>query len=82
MTAVIGQAVSALPGSPFPLGANPGDEGSNFAVASAVAFPAGRMSEGPECPAGKIPVSTREIGRAGPPSKDDVGSLCSAQIRL
>ena len=37
MTAVSGQAVSALPGSPFPLGASVRDGGTNFAVASAVA---------------------------------------------
>jgi isoamylase len=37
MTAVSGQAVSALPGSPFPLGASVQDGGTNFAVASAVA---------------------------------------------
>jgi isoamylase len=32
-----GQTVTALPGSPFPLGATPGEGGTNFAVASAVA---------------------------------------------
>ena len=37
MTAVSGQTATALPGSPFPLGATPGDGGTNFAVASAVA---------------------------------------------
>jgi isoamylase len=37
MTAVSGQAVSALPGSPFPLGASVRNGGTNFAVASAVA---------------------------------------------
>ncbi|HJY95775.1 MAG TPA: glycogen debranching protein GlgX, partial [Streptosporangiaceae bacterium] len=37
MTAVSGQTPSALPGSPFPLGATPGEGGTNFAVASAVA---------------------------------------------
>jgi glycogen operon protein len=37
MTAVSGQAVSALPGSHFPLGATVGDGGTNFAVASTVA---------------------------------------------
>jgi isoamylase len=37
MTAVSGQAVSALPGTPFPLGASVRDGGTNFAVASAVA---------------------------------------------
>jgi isoamylase len=37
MTAVSGQTATALPGSPFPLGATPGEGGTNFAVASAVA---------------------------------------------
>jgi glycogen operon protein len=37
MTAVPGQTATALPGSPFPLGATPGEGGTNFAVASAVA---------------------------------------------
>jgi isoamylase len=37
MTAVPGQAVAALPGSEFPLGATVIDDGTNFAVASAVA---------------------------------------------
>jgi isoamylase len=37
MTAVSGQTATALPGSPFPLGAAPGEGGTNFAVASAVA---------------------------------------------
>jgi len=37
MTAVSGQTGTALPGSPFPLGATPGEGGTNFAVASAVA---------------------------------------------
>src|SRR5271156_3172554 len=37
MTAVSGQAATPLPGSPFPLGATPGEGGTNFAVASAVA---------------------------------------------
>jgi isoamylase len=37
MTAVSGQTAIALPGSPFPLGATPGEGGTNFAVASAVA---------------------------------------------
>ncbi|HEY6312941.1 MAG TPA: glycogen debranching protein GlgX [Streptosporangiaceae bacterium] len=37
MTAVSGQAATALPGSPFPLGATPGEGGTNFAVASGVA---------------------------------------------
>ena len=39
MTAVSGQreGATALPGSPFPLGATPGEGGTNFAVASAVA---------------------------------------------
>ena len=37
MTAGAGQAITALPGSPFPLGATPGEGGTNFAVASAVA---------------------------------------------
>jgi isoamylase len=37
MTAVSGQSATALPGSPFPLGATPGEGGTNFAVASAVA---------------------------------------------
>jgi isoamylase len=37
MNAVSGQTPTALPGSPFPLGATPGEGGTNFAVASAVA---------------------------------------------
>jgi isoamylase len=37
MTAVAGQAVTARPGSPFPLGATLRDGGANFAVASGVA---------------------------------------------
>jgi isoamylase len=37
MTAVSGQTATAQPGSPFPLGATPGEGGINFAVASAVA---------------------------------------------
>ncbi len=37
MTAVSGQIATALPGSPFPLGATPGEGGTNFAVASGVA---------------------------------------------
>jgi isoamylase len=37
MTAVSGQTATVLPGSPFPLGATPGEGGTNFAVASAVA---------------------------------------------
>ena len=37
MTAGSGQAVTALPGSQFPLGATVRDGGTNFAVASAVA---------------------------------------------
>ena len=37
MTAVSGQTVSALAGSPFPLGASVRDGGTNFAVASTVA---------------------------------------------
>jgi isoamylase len=37
MTAVSGQTATAQPGSPFPLGATPGEGGTNFAVASAVA---------------------------------------------
>jgi isoamylase len=37
MTAVSGQTAAALPGSPFPLGATPGEGGTNFAVASAIA---------------------------------------------
>ena len=37
MTAVAGQEVTALPGSPFPLGATLRDGGANFAVASGVA---------------------------------------------
>jgi|HubBroStandDraft_3_1064219.scaffolds.fasta_scaffold13173_2 isoamylase len=36
MNAVSGQTPTALPGSPFPLGATPGEGGTNFAVASAV----------------------------------------------
>jgi isoamylase len=37
MNAASGQTPTALPGSPFPLGATPGEGGTNFAVASAVA---------------------------------------------
>jgi isoamylase len=37
MNAVSGPTPTALPGSPFPLGATPGEGGTNFAVASAVA---------------------------------------------
>src|SRR5258707_15193721 len=37
MTAVAGAEVTALPGSPFPLGATLRDGGANFAVASGVA---------------------------------------------
>jgi isoamylase len=37
MTVVSGQAVTALPGSQFPLGATVSDSGTNFAVASGVA---------------------------------------------
>ena len=37
MTALAGQALTALPGSPFPLGATLRDGGANFAVASGVA---------------------------------------------
>src|ERR1022692_2221448 len=37
MTTLAGQAVTALPGSQFPLGATITDEGTNFAVASVVA---------------------------------------------
>jgi isoamylase len=37
MTAISGQSATALPGSPFPLGATPGEGGTNFAVASALA---------------------------------------------
>src|SRR5580693_9217578 len=36
MNAVSEQTPTALPGSPFPLGATPGEGGTNFAVASAV----------------------------------------------
>ncbi len=37
MTAAAGQAGTAVPGSPFPLGATLRDGGANFAVASGVA---------------------------------------------
>ena len=37
MTAAAGEPVAALPGSQFPLGATPGEGGTNFAVASGVA---------------------------------------------
>ena len=37
MTAAAGERMTALPGSQFPLGATPGEGGTNFAVASGVA---------------------------------------------
>jgi len=37
MTAAAGEPMTALPGSQFPLGATPGEGGTNFAVASGVA---------------------------------------------
>ena len=37
MTAAAGDPMIALPGSQFPLGATPGEGGTNFAVASGVA---------------------------------------------
>ena len=37
MTAAAGERMTALPGSQFPLGATPGEWGTNFAVASGVA---------------------------------------------
>ena len=37
MTAAAGERLTALPGSQFPLGATPGEGGTNFAVASGVA---------------------------------------------
>ena len=37
MTALDGRRAEGLPGRPFPLGATPGEGGTNFAVASGVA---------------------------------------------
>jgi isoamylase len=37
MTAATGKPFAALPGSQFPLGATPGEGGTNFAVSSGVA---------------------------------------------